>query len=238
MEIHDFALAIVAFVSEFLGTLSGYGSSTLFMPLALLFEQAQFVLALTGILHCFGNLAKILLFRKAFNLQAFILLSIPFVAFCGMGALLVAHFGTGAMLRILGFFLIAYGLFSFVGGARRIQVPSTVAVGLSALSGFSTGFIGTGGAIRGMALNTLHLSKESFVAVSASIDMGGDLLRTAIYLRNGFMNWDQWFYIPILGCAAYLGTRSGRWFLQRIDQLQFEKTVAVFILASGIAMLI
>lgn len=62
MKPHDFLLTFLAFISEAIGTLSGFGSSTFFVPLAILVESFTFVLALTAILHCFGNLSKILLF--------------------------------------------------------------------------------------------------------------------------------------------------------------------------------
>lgn len=237
MQLHDIILAAVAFASEFVGTLSGFGSSTFFVPSALFFESAQFVLALTGILHCFGNASKIALFREHFDWKIFWLLCIPFVISTGVGAVLVVVTGGGKIHAVLGLFLLVYALFSLLKPSRTLDIPRWAAVCLSGLSGLSTGFIGTGGAIRGIALSALRVPKNSFVVVSAAIDMGGDLLRTAIYLKNGFMNWNQWFYIPVLAVAAYGGAKAGRIFLSRINQGQFEKVVAIFILISGVLML-
>jgi uncharacterized protein len=237
MQLHDLALALVAFASELLGTISGFGSSTFFVPSALLFERAQFVLALTGILHCFGNFTKILLFRKHFDWKVFFLLSIPFFIFTGMGALLVARYGTKNVQPVLGVFLIAYAVFALLKFDRPVRFPSWIAIPLSALSGLSTGFIGTGGAIRGVALSAIGMPKSGFVAVSSAIDIGGDLLRTAIYLANGFMNWSEWFYVPLLAIASYGGVKAGQFLLGRINQQQFEKVVSILILISGVMML-
>jgi uncharacterized membrane protein YfcA len=237
MQLHDVLLALIAFVSELLGTLSGFGSSTFFVPSALLFESAQFVLALTGILHCFGNLSKIVLFRKNFEWKSFWLLCVPFVFATGIGALLVVESGAEKVRPVLGTFLVVYALFSLVKPFRRPRFPRWVAMLLSGVSGLATGFIGTGGAIRGIALTALQMPKNSFVAISSAIDIGGDLLRTAIYLENGFMNWDQWFYIPVLAVAAYGGAHAGHIFLGRIKQNQFEKVVSFFILISGVLLL-
>ena len=127
----------------------------------------------------------------------------------------------------------------FRSAKSRIQfLPKWAATVLAAISGFSTGFVGTGGAIRGLALAALQLPKNSFVVISSAIDIGGDLIRTIIYLRNGFMDWGQWFYLPLLAVAAFAGANIGKLILNRINQVQFEKIVAVFIFLSGLMMLI
>ncbi len=118
------------------------------------------------------------------------------------------------------------------------QWPKWVAILLSALSGFSTGFVGTGGALRGMSLAALQLPKNAFVVLSSAIDIGGDALRAVIYLDHGYMDWNQWFYIPLLAMGSFVGARLGKFLLNRMNQLQFEKVVAVFIFLSGAAMLI
>jgi uncharacterized membrane protein YfcA len=51
-------------VSEVVGTVSGFGSSILFVPLASLFFDFKTVLSITAIFHVFSNLSKLLLFNK------------------------------------------------------------------------------------------------------------------------------------------------------------------------------
>ncbi|MEZ4750407.1 MAG: sulfite exporter TauE/SafE family protein [Bdellovibrionota bacterium] len=237
MQLHDLLLALIAFGAEFIGTLSGFGSSTFFVPAALLLESAQFVLALTGILHCFGNFWKLILFRERFPWKTFVFLAIPSIAATGIGAWLAPHFVTTNFRPVLGAFLIFAGLLSLFAKDRISQLPRAVAFMLSLLSGFATGLVGTGGALRGLALGALQVPKLNFIALSSAIDIGGDLLRTALYLRSGFMNWAEWFYIPVLGFSAYLGALLGRYVLTRIAQQHFERMVALFIILSGVALL-
>lgn len=236
MQLHDLALISIAFISEVLGTLSGFGSSTFFVPIALLVESFKFVLAITAILHCFGNTFKILLFRKDFQWRPFFLLALPAVFFTGVGALLTVAFPTEIMVRGLGIVLMLYAIIALFAKSRIQYLPNWVGILLAAVSGFATGFVGTGGAIRGLALSAMQLPKNSFVAVSSAIDIGGDLVRTIIYLGNGYMDWSQWFYLPLLALAAWAGANLGKKMLSRINQAQFEKIVAVFIFLSGLMM--
>lgn len=237
MHIHDYLLTVLAFFSEILGTLTGFGSSTFFVPIAQLFEPFRLVLALTAILHCLGNFVRIILFRNFFHWKFFIQLAFPFVILTLIGALLIPYFSAHWMRRSLGLTLIFLSISFFIIKRFRFKLPSWLATVLSGLSGFSTGLVGTGGAIRGLALTTLDIEKNSFISLSASIDMGGDLLRAFVYLKNGFMDFSQWYYIPLLGIAAYLGSKVGKFLLNNINQNQFDKLISILILFSGIAML-
>lgn len=238
MHFHDLFLIAIAIASELLGTISGFGSSTFFVPLALLVESFKFVLALTAILHCFGNIFKISLFRTDFQWKNFFRLAIPSFIFTGIGAYLTSYIVSEWLMRGLGVVLVCFSLISLFARKKMQKWPSWVAILLSAVSGFSTGLVGTGGAIRGMALAALQLPKNTFIVISAAIDIGGDALRALIYVEQGYMDWSQWFYIPLLALAAYVGAYLGKIILMRIDQVQFEKIVAVFILISGLFMII
>tara|TARA_Y100001935_G_C17279776_1_gene496790 strand:- start:756 stop:1475 length:720 start_codon:yes stop_codon:yes gene_type:complete len=238
VHLNDIYLILVGFLSEVLGTLSGFGSSTFFVPAALTLKSFDFVLALTGILHCFGNLFRIAMFYQAFDWKQFSKFAVLFIGFTGVGALLTGYVGSKWMELALGIFLVLYGLVAWFRLDQIQSLPKSVSVFLMGASGFSTGLIGTGGALRGVSLSAMGLSKEAFIFTSAGIDLFGDLLRTGIYLVQGYMEWDQWFYIPLLGGAALCGSFVGKRILNRMDQRQFERVVAVFVFLSGIGILV
>ncbi len=50
---------LAAFAAEVLGTVAGFGSSTLFLPLALFFVDFPTALILVALFHVFGNLGRI-----------------------------------------------------------------------------------------------------------------------------------------------------------------------------------
>ena len=238
MHFHDAVLTAIAFFSEFIGTISGFGSSTFFVPLAVLIESFQFVLVLTSILHCFGNTGRIFIFRQNFDRKSFVLLIVPAIIFAGLGAVLTTQFSSEVIQKVLGIVLVVISLFLLFDQHVIRKIPKWLAVVLSVLSGFFTGFVGTGGVLRGLALTALQLPKNTFIMTSASVDVGGDFLRMIIYLKSGYMDWNHWFYIPLLGVAAFIGTRLGKVVIDKLNQNQFERIVAVFILISGILMLL
>jgi hypothetical protein len=70
------------------------------------------------------------------------------------------------------------------------------AVSAGGIAGFLAGVIGTGGAIRGLALAAFDLEKGVFVGTSAAIDSGVDFSRMIVYLRGNFPLPAFYWYIP------------------------------------------
>lgn len=239
MSWHDILFILTGFVSEILGTLSGFGSSTFFVPIAQLLESFHLVLVLTALLHSFGNLSRIYYFREHLKKDLFMKYAIPSILLSGVGALLTSYVPTAILIRLLGFALILISALSFF--KKKYNHPSKLSqwsVSLLGLSGFLTGLLGTGGALRGLALASLHIEKNLFIALSSSVDLGGDLLRLVIYISQGFMDWSQWYYIPLLGFSAWGGAKLGHRLIKQIPQELFLKIVTAFIFLSGLGFLI
>lgn len=237
MHTHDVYLIFCAFFSETLGTLSGFGSSTFFVPVALFFESFSFVLAITALLHTFGNFSKIYLFKKNIPWIFVLKLALPSVVASGAGALINPYLKSSVLMQALGFTLVLASILKLTYRKSAFFKSSLASIIVCTISGFLTGLVGTGGAVRGIALASMQLEKNTFIILSAIIDVGGDLLRLTIYLMRGYMDWTQWYYLPLLAIAGYLGALSGRKILNKLNQQQFEKIVAIGILLSGLGMI-
>lgn len=235
---HDLYLVLIAAGSELLGTISGFGSSTFFLPLAVRIENFNFVLILTALLHIFGNVSKLYLFRKSLDFKIFVKFAVPSLILSGFGAFLSRFFSFEKFKIILGLMIVALSILLYFKKkvfARMNMVTAQYTVGAS---GFLTGLLGTGGVLRGIALASLGLEKSVFVALSSGIDLGGDILRACIYMYNGYFDWSHWFYIPMLIAAGYVGSFLGQRLLNRMSQEQFEKIVLVFVLLSGLLLVV
>src|SRR3990167_6050456 len=142
-------LFFAAFASEVIGTMAGFGSSTIFLPLALLFVDFQTALVLVAFLHIFGNLGRISFFRHGLDKSLIIKFGIPSVILTIIGALLVSHISQDLLKGILGIFLIGFASYSLLRENFAVSPSTTNAIIGGSLSGFLAGLIGTGGALRG-----------------------------------------------------------------------------------------
>ena len=226
-------LLTVALLSEIVGTIAGFGSSVFFVPLAGLFLDFHEVLALTSILHVFSNAAKLVLFGRHVRLRLLLLLGIPSVLLVIVGAYLSAYLKFRFTELLLGLFLISFATFFFVRPTVKLSQHPFNAIAAGGIAGFFAGLIGTGGAIRGLALAAFDLEKGNFVATSAAIDSGVDFSRMIIYLRNGFLSAEFYWYVPSLLVIAFAGSYLGKLALHRLEQRTFRKVALALIVVIG-----
>lgn len=227
----------LAFVSEIVGTVAGFGSSVFFVPLAGLFFDFHTVLALTSILHVFSNAAKLVFFGRHVQWRLLLLLGVPSVFCVIIGAILSTRLQFKYAELLLGIFLIAFSIAFFCRPQLHLSATKFNAITAGGLAGFLAGIIGTGGAIRGLALAAFDLEKGVFVATSAAIDSGVDFSRMLIYLRSHFLSAPFLWYVPGLLLIAFAGSFVGKIALARINQRHFRRIVLVFVFAIGLTML-
>jgi hypothetical protein len=74
----------------------------------------------------------------------------------------------------------AFSLFLVCKPSAKVSPTKFNAISAGGVAGFLAGLIGTGGAVRGLALAAFNLEKGTFVATSAGIDSGVDFSRMII----------------------------------------------------------
>src|SRR5919109_1121227 len=104
-------------MAEIIGTMAGFGSSTIFLPLALLFVDFKTAIVLVAIFHLFGNLSRIIFFRKGFDKRIILQFGVPSVLLSLIGAFLIGVLPQPILKLILGIFLIGTSV-SFLANPR------------------------------------------------------------------------------------------------------------------------
>ena len=117
---------------------------------------------------------------------------------------------------------------------RQDLATNLNAISAGGIAGFLAGLIGTGGALRGLALAAFNLEKGVFVATSAGIDSGVDFSRMLIYLRNGYLAQNSFTYIVGLLVVAFAGSYLGKLALGHIDPKYFRQIVLGLVLLIGV----
>ena len=233
-----FYFIILSLVSEIIGTIGGFGSSLLFVPIAGFFLDFHSVLGVTALFHLASNISKITLFRSGFNKRLILNIGIPSVIFVIVGAYMSKFFDSRLLELILAIFLICISLILFI--FKRFAIKATLFNSISggALSGLTAGLLGTGGAVRGLTLAAFNLEKNVFIATSAIIDLGIDLSRSVVYISNGYVHKHDLYLIPILIGIGFVGTYIGKKLLAHFSESQFKATTLVLIFFIGVGTLI
>ncbi len=233
-----FFFYLFALVAEIIGTVSGFGSSILFVPLASLFFDFKVVLGITALFHVFSNLSKIFLFSKGIDKNIAFKLGVPAVIFVIVGALLSNIIPQKELELLMCVFILLLAIYMIVNASKTIESSNKNLITGGVVSGFLAGLIGTGGAIRGLTLAAFNLEKDIFIATSALIDLGVDSSRAVVYFFNGFIKYEYLFVIPILIVISILGSWIGKLILQQISQVVFKYIVLIVIVIASLIQVI
>ena len=225
---------ILALIAEIIGTVSGFGSSILFIPMAAMFFDFKIVLGITAVFHVFSNVFKIFLFRKGVDRSVLLYLGIPAVISVVIGALLTVYIPVKIIEIAMSVVVMAIAVYMIFNQRMAFSKSNTNLIVGGTVSGFLAGLVGTGGAIRGLTLAAFELEKNAFVATSAVIDLGVDASRAGIYIWNGYFQSEHIKLIPMLIVIAFVGSYIGKLILEKTSNVFFRYTVLVVIAATSI----
>jgi len=228
------SIAFLTLVAAAIGTVTGFGTSTLMIPVLAIFFPPVEAIFLVAIIHWFGNIWKVALFRKGFNVRLVALFGAVGVATSYLGAFISLGIYEQTLLRFLGGFLALYALFLLFQSQFKIPAGNTVALSGGALSGFFAGIFGIGGAIRAMFLSAFDLPKAVYIATAGAIGILVDTARLVAYFTGGTaLPKELWqgllLFIPI----SFLGAWIGKRIVTTISQAKFRTVIAVFLFAIG-----
>lgn len=232
-HLHEVYFVILAFFSELIGTLSGVSSSTLFVPIAHFFESVQITLVFTAVLHVLGNTIRTIMYYKNINWPLVIKFGLPAIVFTALGAQYSDFLSQKIYSIILGIFLVSTSVYLLFFNSNKIFSGRWLPFIGGGLSGLLTGLLGSGGAVRSLALTVFNLNPLTFIATSTLIDFGGDIVRLIIYIQKGYLNIGHYFYIPILMIVALIANWIAKYFVSKMPENYFRKVVLWFVFGMG-----
>jgi len=227
-----------AYIAAVFATVAGFGSSTLLIPVAVLFMDIKTAIFIVACFHLFNNLFKVKLFFKNIDFHLFLTFGLTSMAFAFLGALCISFLDIHLLQQILGVFLLCFVPLSVWKSQWSIKKNMPTSLIGGSVSGFLAGLIGLGGAVRATFLISFNLQKEVYIATSALIAFVIDLTRIPTYLLTDSVQ-DKSYYVllPFLIGTAYLGVKTGKKFLHRIDHELFTKIVLGVLFLIGIKLL-
>lgn len=232
-------LSLIVLLASIVGTVSGFGISTLMIPVVIMFYPAGETLLFVGIIHLFGDIWKLALFGKSIRWKLILSFAVPGLVMSFIGARLIVSVPEGLPQRIIGGFLLVYTLYLFTKPGFKIPANKYTAAAGGASSGLLAGLFGMGGAIRTMFLSAFNLPKEVYIAASGGIALLIDITRLATYTASGTrldekLLWGMLLFIPLsLG-----GAKIAKNIVDKIPQKYFRPVIAVFLLLAGLKLLI
>lgn len=239
MIVFLFFIILLTMCANIVGTISGFGVSTIMTPMLLLFLPFPETILLVCVIHWFHDIWKMFFFWHGIDWNLFLHFGVPTIIATFVGALFVPATQSVILSALLGLFLIVSVGMIFL--LPYVVIPYnwiSGAVG-GALSGFFAGIFGIRGAVRSVFLSAFNLHKITFIGTTGAISLLLDSTRLATYLVRGLTLesvpiWSFALFVP----ASLLGSYIGYLIVDKIPQKYFRLVVAAFLFIVGVKLLI
>ncbi len=211
---------VLVYASFVVSASAGLGGSLLLVPtLALLLGSKEGV-ALAALLLAGNNVMKVIAYRKTLPFRAAAVIAVLVVIGAAIGSTLLVNAPEVAVTVGIVVMFIA-SMFAERFEARRVRAGFGPV--LAFVSGASSGFSGTSGPLKGVAIRNLDLDRRHFVGAASLVSFAGDATKTAIYSDADLLGRGS----VLTAVAAVPLMALGTWTGSSLNRRAGERTFAV-----------
>lgn len=220
-------VAMLAFV---VSAAAGMGGSLVLVPaLALLFGGKPGIV-LAAILLAGNNVFKVVAYRQTIPVRAAAWLFLATVVGSALGAKLLVWAPKIAVDIAVVVALVTTFYFEMSGRRRASRLGDAGLPGLKSaspvlafLAGATSGFSGTSGPLKGVAIRCQRFDRFHLVGAASAISLCGDATKSFVFLREGFYTTETIGLVAVALPLMFFGTWMGR----RLNREMGEQLYAV-----------
>ena len=209
---------ILVYISFSVSASEGLGGSLVLVPTLALFLGTKEGVALGALLLASNNVLKIYAYRRTLPFRKALVIIVLLVIGAAIGSSLLVRAPAGLVTAgVITMFVLTLL-------AERYdweQVRSRFAPLLAFVSGATSGFSGTSGPLKGVAIRNLDLDRRHFVGAASLASFAGDATKTAIFAEAQLLGRDSLLLAVAAVPLMALGTWTGSTFNERSSEKSF-----------------
>ena len=241
-------ISIIAFLVAILTFFSGFGLGTILTPVFMFFFPVELSIALTGVVHFFNNIFKIILVGGNANREVLLKFGVPAVIAALIGSTILINIADapplfsyilrGSLIEvsmvkfIISLLLIIFASMDLIPYFRDLTFDKNKLPLGGIMSGFFGGLSGNQGALRSAFLIKAGLSKEAFIGTAVVVSTFVDFTRLSVYATR-FTQAGLIDNMNIVLCATLAGIAGsfiGNKLLKKVTLKRLQSFVAVMLI--------
>lgn len=247
-------ISITAFATAILTFFSGFGLGTILTPVFMLFFPVELAIALTGIVHFFNNLFKLILVGRNANKDVLMRFGIPAIFAAFLGSLILLnitnstplfsydafgnHYEVYPIKFMVSILLILFASMDLIPYFKQLNFGKDKLILGGLLSGFFGGLSGNQGALRSAFLIKVGLSKESLVGTAVVVSTFVDFTRLGVYAtrfeKSGL--WENLELVFWATLSAITGAYLGNKLLKKVTLGFIQAVTAILLILMSICL--
>jgi uncharacterized membrane protein YfcA len=238
-------LALLSFFAGGLTLFTGFGLSTIVLPVFVIFFPVAIAVPSTAIVHFLNNFYKLFIYFKQINTRILLRFGLPALLASIIGAFLLQKLSSNErnLEIILGILIISISFMEMFPAIRNLKIGIKWAPLGGVISGFFGGLSGHQGLFRSAFLVKSGLSKNSFIATGVGIAVLVDITRLSVYGSTIFTTSiissnDFWLPVIISTTSALFGVSLATDLVKKMTIDVIRNMVFGLIFISGILLIL
>jgi len=213
-------LLALVYASFTVSAAAGLGGSLVLVPTLVLFVGSKEGVALAALLLASNNVMKIIAYRRTLPFRSGfgIIVMVVVGAALGSTALINAPETAVTVAVVVMFAATVIAEYFDLSPARTRFAPM-----FAFASGASSGFSGTSGPLKGVAIRNLDLDRRHFVGAASLASFAGDATKTAVFAESDLLGTSS----VMLALAAIPLMAVGTWTGSTLNERAGEQTFAL-----------
>jgi len=232
-------IIILTNIASMLEAITGFGTSTIMIPILSLFFPLHQILLFVGLIHFMSNIWKLFIFKTELRWPLVFAFGIPAMIMSFTGACVTFKISQFLAYKILATILLTYSSIILLKPKLKLPQTNISAFCGGTLSGFFSGIIGLGGPLRAIFLSIFNLPKITYIFTATIISFFVDITRLSTYIYHGsrlnyMLTSAVLLSIPLCPLAALTAKKI----VLYIPQEKFRIVITIFLAIFGIYFLI
>lgn len=190
---------------------AGLGGSLLMVPTLALFLGSKEGVALAALLLACNNVMKIIAYRHTLPYRKASFIIVLIVLGAAVGSTMLVRAPEWAVTVGIVVMFVA----SMIAEQMHLsRLRTGFAPFLAFVSGASSGFSGTSGPLKGVAIRNLDLDRRHFVGAASLASFAGDATKTAIFTDAGLLGRTSIYVavaaVPLMALGTWTGSTINR----------------------------
>jgi hypothetical protein len=211
---------VLVYASFVVSASAGLGGSLVMVPTLALFLGSKQGVALAALLLAGNNVMKIIAYRRTLPFRAASLIVVLIVLGAALGSTLLVN-APELVVTIAIVTMFVASVLAERFETRRLRAG--FAPLLAFASGASSGFSGTSGPLKGVAIRNLDLDRRHFVGAASLASFAGDATKTAVFADAELLGRTS----VLVALAAIPLMAFGTWTGSAINSRAGERTFAI-----------
>src|SRR5690606_13221150 len=247
-------ICIAALLLAMLTFFSGFGLGTILTPVFMIFFPVDLAIALTGVVHFFNNIFKLVLVGRHADKHVLLRFGIPAVVAAIIGSWLLLNIteweplfiyqlgerviSVYPMKFIVSVLLMIFATIDLIPYFNKLQFDKNKLPLGGALSGFFGGLSGNQGALRSAFLIKAGLSKEAFVGTAVVVSTFVDFTRLSVYATRFTTSGltENLLLVASATASAIVGAYIGNKLLKKVTLRFIQIFVAILLIFLSLAL--